>query len=461
MMNRQLFRNNLCRAACLAIGLLLATGCSPSQGLPSNASTPAGMVENAQITAAPSPSPPPAPTAVATQEAPVEIPSEGAEEGPAHRIGVRVVDGTGEFYDRETGEKFIPRGFNYVRIAPMGTGAWHSTLNPGLYEPERAGEALLAMHAGGYNVVRVFVDCCRKGSNAGSPRGGVSEPYLLNVIDFLQRAAENEIYVLLVLDLTPAEGGYDDMWQHCCTTFDGENLRYLTPGGHRGERRFNQDFIRALIAHDAPMEAIFAYDLTNEVHFSVDKPPFSMAAGKVRTANGLVYDMANPDDKTRMMDENLVYWIDQQRAAILEVDPNALVTVSFPGINSGQTTVHTGPAIRESTADFIDLHIYLGWGLSLEEYLRRFEVEEQAAKPVILGEFGASSRAYPDVQEAVRKLVELQAASCGYGFDGWLLWTWDTEDMPDLWTGMRANGEISAALAPLNRRDPCESPNDQ
>ena len=36
---------------------------------------------------------------------------------PAHRIGVRVVDGVGEFYDRETGERFVPRGSNYVRLA--------------------------------------------------------------------------------------------------------------------------------------------------------------------------------------------------------------------------------------------------------------------------------------------------------------------------------------------------------
>ena len=58
-----------------------------------------------------------------------------------HRIGIRLVEGEAEFYDRQTGEKFVPRGYNYVRLAPMSKskpGLWHSTLNPGFYEPERA-----------------------------------------------------------------------------------------------------------------------------------------------------------------------------------------------------------------------------------------------------------------------------------------------------------------------------------
>ncbi len=369
-----------------------------------------------------------------------------------------MVNGVGEFYDRQTDEKFILRGYNYIRLAPMShhePDLWHSTLNPGFYDPARAEEALRQMHAAGYNVVRVFVDCCREGNNAGDPKGGVSLAYLENVIDFLNKAKANEIYVLLVLDLTPAQGGYDEMWRHCCTTFDGENLRYLTPGGHTGERRFDRDFVLALIEQNASMEAIFAFDLTNEVHFNFHLPPFSLTSGKVTTANKKTYDMANPEDKQRMMDENLVYWIDQQRVNILEVDPTALVTVSFPAINVGHTTVNPRPAIWESTADFVDLHTYLGWGLTLEQYMNRFGVDGRTGKPLILGEFGAAKRGYPTAAMAAQALQEWQAASCGYGFDGWLLWTWDSDEQTELWNGMSENGEISAALAPVNRPDPC------
>jgi hypothetical protein len=371
---------------------------------------------------------------------------------------VRFADGYGEFYDRLTGEKFTPRGFNYVQVAPMvgpDSGFWHSTLNPGFYDPELAEEGLSRMHTLGHNVVRVFIDCCRPDSNAGDPKGGVSRPYLENVIDFLEKAKANQIYVLMIFDLTPAQGGYDELWRQCCTQFDGENLRYLTPRGHTAEQRFDRDFIRPLMAAGAPMEAIFAYELTNEVHFSVDKPPFSLASGKVTTANKKTYDMGIEEHKQRMMDENLVYWIDQQRASILEVDPTALVTVSFPAINSGQTTVNPQPAILESSADFVDLHAYAGWGLSLEQYMRRFGVEVPPQKPTILGEFGASRRAFPDVEVAIKILKEWQATSCRYGFDGWLMWTWDVEEQGELWHGLNENGEIAQALAPLNRPDPC------
>jgi hypothetical protein len=388
---------------------------------------------------------------------PATSPTDIALVAPAHRIGVRVVDGESQFYDRQTGEVFVPRGFNYVRVAPMGGsgGMWHATLNPGYYDPQQADEAMRQMQEYGYNVLRIFIDCCRPGVNAGDPKGGISQAYLENTIDFLNKAHAHAIYVLMILDLTPAQGGYDEMWQHCCTTFDGENLRYLTRGGHVAERRFNRDFIQALIEQGAPMESIFAYDLTNEVSFSLDKPPFSLDSGKVITANGQTYDMSKAEDKQRMMDDNLLYWIDQQRANILDVDPTALVTVSFPAINTGQTTVHPGPAVYESAADFVDLHTYLGWGLSLEQYMERFELAVQVEKPIILGEFGAARRAYPSADEAARALLEWQAASCAYGFDGWLFWTWDVDRQDELWHGLSENGEIAAALSPAQRPDPC------
>jgi hypothetical protein len=173
-----------------------------------------------------SPSPTISPTAVPSPTNTLSPPAE-------HRIAVRYADGIGVFYDRLTGEIFTPRGFNYVRLAPMAgaySGFWHATLNPGFYDPEEAEGALQRMHALGYNVVRVFIDCCRPGSNAGDPKGGVSRAYLENVIDFLNKAWDNQIYVLMIFDLTPAEGGYDELWRQCCTTFDGENLRYLTGG---------------------------------------------------------------------------------------------------------------------------------------------------------------------------------------------------------------------------------------
>jgi hypothetical protein len=83
------------------------------------------------------------------------------QNGSEHRIGVRVVNGVGEFYDRVTGQKFVPRGNNFIRIGPQTdlSGArivYHTLFDLGGYNASEAEDALRRMHANGYNVVRVF-----------------------------------------------------------------------------------------------------------------------------------------------------------------------------------------------------------------------------------------------------------------------------------------------------------------
>jgi len=365
------------------------------------------------------------------------------------------VDGAGEFYDRLSGEKFVPRGSNYVRLAPMGYegNLWHSTLNPGFYDPRQAEAALRQMHALGYNTVRVFIDCCRKYVNVGDPKGFLSSAYLDIVVDFLNKAMANDIFVILSLDATPADGGYNELWQECCEIFDARNLRYLTSGGITAKRRYDQDFIRGLINHHAPFEAILGYDLTNEVHFDADKPPFTLTSGSVTTANGVTYNLSSVEDKQRMMDENLVYWIDRQREAIRELDPGGLVSVSF---FCNPYLVDTRAAIWKSSADYFDLHVYLGQGLTLAQYVQGFGMEGFVEKPIIMGEFGAFKSHTSSVTRAAQALQTLQVDSCPYGFDGWLLWTWDGEEQTELWNGASGGGVINQALSPLTRPDPCQ-----
>ena len=80
-------------------------------------------------------------------------------------IGVRLVNGLGEFYHRNSGQAFVPRGTNYVRLEWQqdqgGTAVfYHSTFNVGAYDGLRADAALAAMQARGFNVVRVFLNGC-------------------------------------------------------------------------------------------------------------------------------------------------------------------------------------------------------------------------------------------------------------------------------------------------------------
>jgi len=45
--------------------------------------------------------------------------------------------------------------------------------------------------------------------------------------------------------------------------------------------------------------------------------------------------------------------------------------------------------------------------------------------------------------------------SSAYDIDGWMLWTWDTNEQPDLWNAMSDGGVIDQALSPKTRPDPC------
>jgi hypothetical protein len=383
---------------------------------------------------------------------------------PTHRIGVRMVDGEAGFYDRTTGEIFVPRGNNYIRIAAQippclepGT-YYHSTFNPDQYDHDQAAAALAAMRQDGYNIVRVFINAmCAVESD-----GTISDSYVRNITRFLELAEANSVFVLLTTDDPPFSGYLERVPAHGQIEWPHRN--YMTAEGVAEEGRYWQDLIRALIEAGAAMDYVFGFSLRNEAHFLADVPPLSLSSGQVTTGNGQTYDLSDPADKQRIMDENLVFWIDEVRGSILEVDPTALVGVGFfvpqapnPARIGDNRLIRTYPAIWTSTADFIDLHAYPGTELTLEEYVENYELGGFSQKPIILGEFGAFRFAYPSAALAVRALQDWQIESCEYGFDGWLLWTWDTDEQTELWNGLAGDGSISDALAPVSRPDPCSA----
>src|SRR5713101_2784979 len=72
------------------------------------------------------------------------------------------------------------------------------------------------------------------------------------------------------------------------------------------------------------------------------------------------------------------------------------------------------------------------------------------------GETGAVfTWAYPLASDAALDLQDWQIQSCTYNVDGWLLWTWDTNEQPEIWNAMSQGGVINPAPAPATRPDPC------
>jgi endo-1,4-beta-mannosidase len=391
---------------------------------------------------------------------------------PDHLIGIRVVKGVGEFYSRKTNRKFVPRGNNYIRLVLATEDGKeelrHSTFDPGQYDHARSALALAQMAGYGYNVVRVFLNH----ATVTTPDGEISQPYLANLADFLELAAQHHVYVILTGDWLPRGKKYSDILEtETSGNFESANLLRLSKAGVDAFEVFYKDLINGLRALNAHTEAIFSYELSNEHYFDNSGKPLSLQSGKVNTLNFKTYDMSSQADKDTMVEENLTYWIDSLRGTILYLDPTALVSVGFfrpykpgPG-DPDQRLCVTAPAIWSSTADFIDLHIYKlpqpgDPDKVMEPHINAFGMIGMKEKPIIMGEFGAE-RAF-GLSLGAQNLAAWQAQSCDFGFDGWLLWTWDLTQEEDpgnkYLTALEGNGEVNAALAPAFRPDPCSPP---
>ena len=208
---------------------------------------------------------------------------------------------------------------------------------------------------------------------------------------------------------------------------------------------------------------MLAYELRNELYFTESYPPFSLTSGKVTTANGGTYDLDETGAHRRLLEENLVSWVDTMRAEILSIDPTALVTVGFfqpKGPNTSREgddrIIETEQVIQSSSLDFIDLHGYPGGELDLAQIVENYGLPPVSRKPIVLGEFGAEHGPHPTIDDAVRALVGWQVDSCAHGFGGWMLWTWDTAEQPEFWTGVDEEQAIGRALSPGLRPDPCQ-----
>lgn len=395
-----------------------------------------------------------------------------AQNPPQHRIGVRPgTDGVGEFYDRLTNLTFTPRGSNYVHQADLpfvfgGHGLQHAVLVPLVYNPAAIDNALSAMNASGYNTVRIFLSpSCT--TCMGNPQGpGLYAPYMDNLVDFLVRAKNHGIFVLLTTGYPPDAGGYlDPLAQVDTNVFAGENLRYLPSQGVQSDQNFWHDFVQYLISANAPTDIILGYELRNELFFLSDAPPVSLINGMVTTANGLTYDMSNPAARQQMLQDGLLYWLNAQTAAIKALDPSALVTAGFfepqspnPSRAGDNRQVVIYPAAANASIDFVDLHAYPGIDLTLPQYVENFGSSAFPQKPLLLGESGAFTNFFLTAQQGADVLRQWQVASCPLNFRGWLVWTWDepmAEQSPPLWNALDDQGQVNVALRPASRPNPC------
>jgi hypothetical protein len=301
------------------------------------------------------------------------------------------------------------------------------------------------------------------GGCAGDPDGGLRAAYLQRLTAFLDLLAARDLYVIFTLNEVPNEGGYGlANATACCEDFFGYNLSYLTEGGRIANRTFFRDVITGLHSRDAAVEQILAFELRNEPFMERNHPPFSRSDGLVTTANGATYDLSSDGDRRRMIDENMVDWIEDIAGVIRELSPTALVTIGyFHDLGPDSTWMAYVPhVVATSSLDCFAHHAYPeGQINSWEEYAESFRLDQYpASKPFVIGEFGVGKLTVPSPVDAAMMIQAWQVSSCDHGFDGWLHWTWGsgTADVFDLWAGTDAGGAVNDALSPALRPDPCQ-----
>jgi hypothetical protein len=413
------------------------------------------------------PQPPAAPPTARTDPtaipptATTETPTQPHPEQAVHRIGVRQVDGLGEFYDIQTGEKFIPRGANYVFV-PLDGSYTNLLLKVGIYDPQRTRQDFAKLADLGYNTVRVFIDHCSQGAGCigDADNTGLNPEYLNNLADMMSAAQEAGILILFTSNDLPDRGGYaEEANSGVDVAFAGyRNSYYLRPQAITATRRYWRDLLQGLVERNAAFDAVLGWQLLNEQWMFRHQPPLSLTSGIVETTTGS-YDMSDPLQKSQMVSAGMIYYIAQVKEEILLHDPTALVTMGFfaPEIAAPDWYVETASLLEEADLDFFDFHAYPG-ELGLQEHVEHFGMIGYEAKPILLGEYGAFCHTFSDVESAARSLMAWVAESCTYGFDGWLYWSYHPADIrasDRTWGLVDEENYLLDLFAPVNQPDPC------
>ena len=132
--------------------------------------------------------------------------------GQIARIGVRQVDGVGEFYNRATGDRFVPRGSNYIDFKEVIPGKlWEDYIfGAGTYRPEKVRAEFAKLADYGYNTVRLFFDHCYSGPSCiGRSNGdGLNPVFLDHMVEVMNIAADEGLYLILTANGVPLDGNY-------------------------------------------------------------------------------------------------------------------------------------------------------------------------------------------------------------------------------------------------------------
>lgn len=418
---------------------------------------------------------PPLPTATATQigrSSPSPAATESAWAPPPHRIQIRTrSDGQAEFYDVVSGDPFIVRGANYIKLVPAGGGYQDRLFSTDVWDPVAFRADMHALASRGYNTVRVFIDSCNDGPTCiANPSGqGLMGAYLDNLAEGMQIAKDEGVYLQLTSNDIPDHGGYGDL----ANSEAGDqiagyrNAHMLTDSGHRAAASYWHDLLAGLIQRHAAFDAVLGWQLLNEQWLFSDQPPLSLTSGMVEaSAVGRSYDMSDAAQKRQMVADSLLAYIYQMSQVIKAQDPSALVTMGFfapqfpnPTSIGNHWYVDTASLLeRGSDLDYYDFHAYPGSDIPLDKIAENFGMVGYKTKPIIMGEVGAFRSQYDSLEAAARATTKWIADSCPLGFSGWLYWTYRPAPLAvgdSTWGLVDQDNTLLDLMAPNQWTDPC------
>jgi len=410
------------------------------------------------------------------------------------RIGIRSVDGKAEFFNRATGLTFHPRGYNYIPLrgdhSLFQAATSDSTAD---YDPLDAESALRRIGDAGFNTVRIFL-AGRSRENPGlageKDTLGVYTPYLDNLANFLARAARHGLYV--IMNFCDMDLPHNDYFKKRAGGAENFNRVLLSRPGVEAHMEQVASTLSYLKAKNPDLlKVLLGVEFNNEVAVKLAKWPFD-EKGPVTLADGKTYDMSDPAERLRAMEEGLLFYWGAMNGAVKAIDPDLLTCEGAytayavgrdlestrgyiagevaPGyewdLKLGSRCPPSLPLFARSPLDFIDLHLYLRKPMDQSakeaadsfasmDFQRSIDGGLLAKKPLILGEFGSHTsngkgKGDATFAEALKRYDQTRAFACrDYGFTGWLIWTFDTFEQTNIYPAMADDGATLKAFSPF------------
>ena len=161
--------------------------------------------------------------------------------------------------------------------------------------------------------------------------------------------------------------------------------------------------------------------------------------------------MASNIDRTRMIDDGFLY-IDQVRSAIVRIDrrPSSRWASSTTPERAGSATATIASAALRAVIEPLDRRLRRHSPLSgRRDRVRAADAElrHRRSRPETdRDRRDGSVYACRSGQAEPQRTRSSPGSECRVraGIDGWLLWTWDTDEQPDLWNA-QSGGDVEQA----------------